>query len=1266
MDSPLRASPAFLTTVGQTFLSAQGNAANRADRNVCTTEHCAGVSSRVLRNAGLLSVAYVCLACALAMPARADDELAAKPTTYFTGAKLNEAGVAEICSDVAIMRSALMAHAKAHPSIVVWSTARKGSVGYAYHFKYGKEGDFILYHPDDYHISLGRDIQFQSGKTKADIDAALKNATGSQDAFLIADFADGSKITPKNSSNPNLIYFTYDFETSPSGGQRAEQRELLQQLADDVTEQLNAVTTKQGTAVTSFHTSFGYAQAGSSSASAIRDKVINALKKYGGYVTLSSSAMEVNAVGILESAHIDDATRYTTYIEESLRTPMLHVLTLGAGTVYSYPSLTLTGGTCSIAGPDWILIGDTQESDVREYIDWLEDDEALGVVSCDRDVADKGFLTVQAGGLFSVGATSEQDTGHLVIGLKPHDGGTVTLTGGGSLLAIGGDIDVGEYGQGTLNVSNGAAVLSYNGYLGYQPGSSGVVTLSGSGTAWQVLNDLHVGYRGLGQLSLSDGAQLLGDPSGITTLHVGTEVGSQGTLTLTGANTQVQLYDGSLVVGDDGHGTMTVENQAAVNSGFAYIGGGQQAIGLVQVTGSGSRLDVGYSLWVGVTGQGSLAIAGGGAATCNYLSVAAFPGAAGTMSVSGSSSSCTVAQDALIGGWLDSNADVPDRNSWNDGGTASMTIEHGAALSVGRTLWIGRSATVRSVDGWLEAENVDIFQGGKLLVTGGYFDVRRQLSVDGLLQSNSELTFCEGTSLVGNGTIDVPVARFYDGSLLAPGHSIGTLTFGGGLWLDSGSRTEIELGPNGQCDQLVVAQSLRLGGTLVLRGLSGGNPSWAYRFATAGSTTGQFDAVDASALPVAPKRVVFSDHWGLIKFMDLSQLAGTENARKVANTLDAAIDAGQSNPLVDRLITVGNNAAMSAGLAQMSGELYATLSAVGVQNTTNLYRVLSDRLRPDLGGSKSHGIAFASVAAACDDPPAGNLHLCSREPAELPRGDSGWGAWTLGYGLAGQASGNGAAQGVSYSTGGMLTAIERSLDFASRAGLFYGYGGSDVSTLSIVQNADIQTHQAGVYLCRAIDDDYALLAGGFGSDTYRARRSIAFDGTPETASGDYHGWQSAVYVERGRTLQGQLWSLQPYGALQYIHIRQEAFAESGAEPFDLDVGSSDFDSFRGIIGGRLLRRLGRRDAKTADFSFRTIWMHEFLRQTTGLVATSFATGPGSPFVLTGLDLGRDWVVLGPGCSCAIRDHVSLFANYDLQFNSRQTIHVGSGGVQFQW
>ena len=43
--------PAFLTTVGQTFLSAGNNVVRLADRNVCPTEHSVVGSPRVVRNA---------------------------------------------------------------------------------------------------------------------------------------------------------------------------------------------------------------------------------------------------------------------------------------------------------------------------------------------------------------------------------------------------------------------------------------------------------------------------------------------------------------------------------------------------------------------------------------------------------------------------------------------------------------------------------------------------------------------------------------------------------------------------------------------------------------------------------------------------------------------------------------------------------------------------------------------------------------------------------------------------------------------------------------------------------------------------------------------------------------------------------------------------------------------------------------------------------------------------------------------------------------
>jgi T5SS/PEP-CTERM-associated repeat protein len=1212
-------------------------------------------------------VAWACLGGVVPLQAQVDDK--APPNSCFSGARINDAGLQEIQDGVQGIYEGLKAHANDnHPSIQYWTVRRKGSTGCAYHFQYGKEGDFVLYHPDDYHISLGRDISFKTGKTTGDIQAALKGVADAWEPFLIADFANGAKIIPKKSGNPNLIYFTYDFETSPSSTARNEEARQMRDLADDVIAGLAGVT-QHNQEATSYHLSFGMAEAGTTSATAIQNKVIRALKNYGGYTPLQSSQMTVSAVALLESAHIDDATRYTTYIQEPLIDRLGSSAALsGVGAVYTRPNLPMGSGTLLVAGPDWLLVGDTPQADVKTYLDWLEDDEALVVVSAARGVADQGWLTIDAGGCLGVGVATEEDTGHLVIGLKPNDVGSVTMTGGSATLIVGGDVDVGEYGSGSLTASAGAVVASYGAFLGYRPGSVGTVSLRGAGTAWYVKNDFNVGCQGTGTLMMSQGAQVFGnpDPETISYSYVGSGSGSYGAVGLTDPGTCIQLYGGSMIVGAAGMGALSISNGATVFSSSGSIGdevGGQGAV-LIDAVGSSWQLS--NNLWIGAEGSGALAIQNGGSATCQYLTIGAYCGAAGVLRVGGGSSTCYVEKDVFVGGLIEGD-DVLDRNNWTDGGVAQIAIDNGGRLSAGRNVWVGGEGEILLNGGTLAAENLDIMAGGQVISTGGTLSVGRQLSVDGLLQLDAPLSIANGMSLVGNGVVSAPETRLLTGSLLAPGHSIGTLSFSGDLRLDPGSQTQIELGGNGQCDKLVVSGGLRLGGTLVLRCLSGGNPSWGYNFAAAGHTSGAFDAIDTSALPVAPKRVIFGDTWSLIKFTDLRDLAGTDNARRAASVLDAAIDAGQSSWLVDRLVTVGGgDSAMTAALNQMTGELYATLPVVGVQNTTNLYRVLGERLRPDPNGPVMSRAAFSNLDADLNDG-ASRLHLCSLEQSCEPScGHSAWGGWAIGYGFSGQASGDGNAHGIDYSSDGTLVAVERGVDCDSRFGVFYGYSGSNVSTQTVEQNARIDSHQGGVYLCRTRDDRYSLLAGSFGHDDYRVRRAIDFDDMAETAAGDHGGWQSAVYLEHGRILRGDRVSLQPYGALQYIHLRQEAFAESGTEGFDLNVGGADFDSLRGILGGRLAYKLRDSGITTTDLFFRSLWMHEFLRQTTGLVTTDFASGPVTPFVLSGLDLGRDWVVLGPGCTYAIRDHVSLFANYDLQFNARQTIHVGSGGIQFQW
>ena len=70
------------------------------------------------------------------------------------------------------------------------------------------------------------------------------------------------------------------------------------------------------------------------------------------------------------------------------------------------------------------------------------------------------------------------------IGCTSGSTGTVTVDGTGSTWTNSGDLYVGYYGNGTLNITGGGAVSNTNGYIGYNSGSTGTVTVDGTGSKW--------------------------------------------------------------------------------------------------------------------------------------------------------------------------------------------------------------------------------------------------------------------------------------------------------------------------------------------------------------------------------------------------------------------------------------------------------------------------------------------------------------------------------------------------------------------------------------------------------------------------------------------------------------------------------------------------------------------------------------------------------------------------------------------------------------
>jgi T5SS/PEP-CTERM-associated repeat protein len=162
---------------------------------------------------------------------------------------------------------------------------------------------------------------------------------------------------------------------------------------------------------------------------------------------------------------------------------------------------------------------------------------------------------------------------------------------------VGGDLKVGRYGNGTLNVEAGGAVSNAIGYLGYQTGSAGEARVTGEASEWNNTGPLRVGYQGDGTLHVEGGGVVSNAHSSI-----GTSSSSTGMATVTGASSR-WTNSSNLYVGSSGNGTLNVEAGGVVSNTYGHLGYNVGSTGEATVTGPGSQWSNSNSLFIGGNGS---------------------------------------------------------------------------------------------------------------------------------------------------------------------------------------------------------------------------------------------------------------------------------------------------------------------------------------------------------------------------------------------------------------------------------------------------------------------------------------------------------------------------------------------------------------------------------------------------------------------------------------------------------------------------------------
>ncbi|VAX36274.1 hypothetical protein MNBD_PLANCTO02-328 [hydrothermal vent metagenome] len=582
--------------------------------------------------------------------------------------------------------------------------------------------------------------------------------------------------------------------------------------------------------------------------------------------------------------------------------------------------------------------------------------------------------------------------------------------------------------------------------------------------------------------------------------------------------------------------------------------------------------------------------------------------------------------------------------------TGSLQLNNGFTLDGGATQ-IDNGGLLTSLDYTMVTGTTNIDAGGLMTVTN-LIDVQGgTFTLNGIANSvSNSFTIGNGAQLGGTGNAQSNLTL---NGTIAPGNSIGTITVTGDFNSSQTGSFEIEAQPGGanpipgtDVDLITVTGTAVVnGGTVNITAVPGVYQTDSiYRFlqAAGGLTVTELpfytdDIAGFRALPFFD-----GNDLGFLIRPDISYstIGQTYNQRSFGNYFGVV----QTNPnpqiqtIRNALDLLSTNSEVLDAIDQLTGDIYASLPSIGIQNTSNVFRMLSRQQ------NNTNDLSFSTRSS--DQKLSNN-------------------GWVIGSGLGSEVDFDGNAAGLDYSYGGTHFGVTNQLDDQLRTGFFGSYGQTSANSTTPYQSARVDELFVGGFVYHHDGFSFFQIAGGYGYNQYKTSRRVNFSTVSETANGDFTGQQGALFVEKGYEFRRGTLRFQPVGSLQYINYNQGRLSEKNGNATNLYVASLSADSFRSSLGFNLSNDLPFGSSWATATHLRGSWQHEYLDSP----YRSFNTLTGEnnlTFGVKGVDFGRDWVNLGSGVSIAKSDTFVLQLNYNTQINDRFVSHTGSGSLTMLW
>ena len=180
---------------------------------------------------------------------------------------------------------------------------------------------------------------------------------------------------------------------------------------------------------------------------------------------------------------------------------------------------------------------------------------------------------------------------------------------------------------------------------------------------------------------------------------------------------------------------------------------------------------------------------------------------------------------------------------------------------------------------------------------------------------------------------------------------------------------------------------------------------------------------------------------------------------------------------------------------------------------------------------------------------------------------------------------------------------------------------------------DIESFTGSLYGEWFTDTWWVSGSASYGFQSHDTHRRVALDIANGFANGDYDGGVFSATLGGGYSYRlGDGWRLEPYAGLDYIHLDEDGFRESGAGPVSLRVDDRSIDALYSELGIQLATELQVADHTVIPFVGLS-WVHDF-EIDDRTVTSGFTGASGTGFTLDGLDVDSDRLRIEVGVGAA--------------------------------